>query len=239
MADGRDRRPEDPVEERGIRDWDEDDWEQFMRKADVRSARYQELFETLLDHPSRDEIIAREMGWGNIFEECEADAETCDDCGERASCRIHEMSRVCATMQRAASCSEVTDRQFEEVKQIPAYRKGHEFCLRLHNYVNKHYEVEDEPDEDLMMALSTAHLIPAKIAAGHGMGYGRDCLCGNIASCKRALRRTDSCIDALRGMRARKLLSEAHLARFIKQAESIREEVAGWIEDLRSRVWWK
>jgi len=238
MAQRRDRRPVDPVGDRDIRDWDEDDWELFMRKAEVRSARYQELIETLIDHPNRDEIIAREMGWGNIFEECGSEAESCEECQHRGTCRVYEMNRVCASME-AAQSSAVTSREFELVRKIPAYRKGHDFCLRLHNYINKHYRVEGEPDEDLMMALSAAHLIPAKIAGGHGMGYGRDCLCGNIANCKRAMKNADACIAALEDMKAKKLLPEAHLDKFIKQARAIREEVANWIEELRSRVWWR
>ena len=32
-------------------DWDEEDWERFLQKADVRTAKYMELFETLHNHP--------------------------------------------------------------------------------------------------------------------------------------------------------------------------------------------
>jgi hypothetical protein len=42
--------------------WNEQQWEDFMKRSDVRSARYGELFETLIDHPDLDEIIDKEMG---------------------------------------------------------------------------------------------------------------------------------------------------------------------------------
>ena len=41
--------------------WNEEQWEEFMKRSDVRSARFGELFETLIDHPDRDEIIDKEM----------------------------------------------------------------------------------------------------------------------------------------------------------------------------------
>src|ERR671914_64305 len=63
-------RPNQPDE----REYDPDDdkpmneaqWEAFMREGDLRAARFGELLETLMDHPNRDELVAREMGWDEI-----------------------------------------------------------------------------------------------------------------------------------------------------------------------------
>ncbi len=49
--------------------WDEYDWERFLREQDLRTERYLELLERYVDHPSRDEIIAQEMGWAEITED--------------------------------------------------------------------------------------------------------------------------------------------------------------------------
>ena len=57
-----DHEPDDPP-------WTEDQWERFMQRSDVRSAKFGELLETLRDHPDRDEIIAREMGWDHRLED--------------------------------------------------------------------------------------------------------------------------------------------------------------------------
>ena len=38
-------------------------WRRMMQESDARSAKFGELLETLIDHPDRDEIINREMGW--------------------------------------------------------------------------------------------------------------------------------------------------------------------------------
>jgi len=46
--------------------WDEYDWERFLREQDLRTERYLELLEKFADHPERDALIAREMGWVDL-----------------------------------------------------------------------------------------------------------------------------------------------------------------------------
>ncbi len=50
----------DPESERA---WDEYQWERFLQQQDQKTEKYMELLEKYLDHPDRDRIIAREMGW--------------------------------------------------------------------------------------------------------------------------------------------------------------------------------
>ena len=50
------------------RAWDEHDWERFLRQQDNKTEKYMELLEKYLDHPDRDQIIAREMGWTQLLE---------------------------------------------------------------------------------------------------------------------------------------------------------------------------
>ncbi|MEP6956150.1 MAG: hypothetical protein ABI883_04940, partial [Chthoniobacterales bacterium] len=45
------------------RAWDEYEWERFLQQQDHKTEKYMELLEKYLDHPQRDQIIAREMGW--------------------------------------------------------------------------------------------------------------------------------------------------------------------------------
>jgi hypothetical protein len=49
--------------------WDEYDWERFLQQQDRKTERYMELLEKYIDHPDRDQIIAREMGWTHLLEE--------------------------------------------------------------------------------------------------------------------------------------------------------------------------
>ena len=47
--------------------WDEYEWERFLQQQDHKTEKYMELLEKYLDHPQRDQIIAREMGWTQLF----------------------------------------------------------------------------------------------------------------------------------------------------------------------------
>src|SRR5919199_3752157 len=68
------------------RAWDEYDWERFLQQQDQRTEKYMELLEKYLDHPQRDQIIAREMGWTQLVDgedwSEEVDAMLDDEGGE-------------------------------------------------------------------------------------------------------------------------------------------------------------
>lgn len=49
--------------------WSEEEWLEDMKRSDARADRFGELLETLQDHPNRDELVAREMGWADFTEE--------------------------------------------------------------------------------------------------------------------------------------------------------------------------
>jgi len=51
------------------RPWDEYEWERFLQEQDRKTEHYMELLEKYMDHPNRDEIIAREMGWTHLLDE--------------------------------------------------------------------------------------------------------------------------------------------------------------------------
>jgi hypothetical protein len=49
--------------------WDEYEWERFLQQQDRKTDQYFALFEKYSDHPDRDEIIAREMGWNHVMDD--------------------------------------------------------------------------------------------------------------------------------------------------------------------------
>src|SRR3954469_22795449 len=54
--------------------WDEYEWERFLQQQDHKTEKYMELLEKYLDHPQRDQIIAREMGWTQLLSEEEGNS---------------------------------------------------------------------------------------------------------------------------------------------------------------------
>ena len=55
--------------------WDEYDWERFLQDQEIRTEKYMGLIEKYMDHPDRDAIIAREMGWTHMSEDDSRDWE--------------------------------------------------------------------------------------------------------------------------------------------------------------------
>ncbi|HEX4084740.1 MAG TPA: hypothetical protein VHY22_07515 [Chthoniobacteraceae bacterium] len=53
--------------------WDEYQWERFLQQQDRKTEHYMELLERYMDHPDRDQIIAREMGWSHLLDGAEED----------------------------------------------------------------------------------------------------------------------------------------------------------------------
>jgi PAS domain-containing protein len=67
-------------------EWDEHDYEKFMKECDARTDKYMELLEKYGDSPEAEERIAKEMGWLRELTEEEAEIE---------KQRIEEMNRAC------------------------------------------------------------------------------------------------------------------------------------------------
>ena len=230
---------EPSFDRRDDEEWDEYDWERFLQRSEVRAARFQELFETLLNHPDRDEIIAREMGWDKSPNKCPKDQD-CSQCDERFDCEIYEMSRLASEAEDIEDDADLQDlvASFEEVKEIPAYRRAEDFAALLEKALQEHV-ADWENNEDAVNAYMSAHMVAAQIAGGHGIGYERDSLCGNIANCKRAVRNLQSCIEQLADFPTQGELPPAEAARLRAEAEQVGVELDRWIESLRARVWWR
>jgi hypothetical protein len=215
-------------------DWDEEDWERFLQKADVRTAKYLELFETLHNHPDCDNLIAKEMGWSHKYEDCDYNNGSCDNCGKRNECRIYEINQI---FDNSTEYDETIESDVEDVKNIIAYKKSYELYIKLSKYFRNREGVD--ADEDFLEAISASSKISAKIAGGHGMGYERDSLCGNIANCKRSLKNARICVYSLEIVRAKSTLPDSDINILISEAIKVEREVLKWIEYLRSRIWWR
>jgi len=231
----------DPSSELPYReDWDENDWERFLQRADVRTAKYQELFETLLDHPERDRLIAREMGWADDHNSSGCDDKECRECDERFDCEAYELLRLANDPESIGDDPEADDiiASFDEVRRIPAYGAANEFASRLQERLRAKMPGWDD-DEDAAEALINAHMVAARIAGGHGIGYDRDSLCGNIANGKRGRRNLEICVEHIRHLEARRVLDASVARDMVGDSRKVAAALENWIEQLRARIWWQ
>ena len=95
--------------------WDEYQWERFLQQQDRKTEQYFQLFEKYQDHPERDEIIAREMGWNHSDD---------DDDEEE---------------------SDEDEEEFEELQQSEVYMQSMELNRRVFTMVEERETLKDHP----------------------------------------------------------------------------------------------
>lgn len=211
------------------RPWGEAEWERFLRVSDARSARFGELFETLIDHPDRDAILHREMGWGKE-EDSAADDE--DDV----------TAETLSSLNDPPSEEEIEDirRERDDLEQLPAYRQSFDWALRVFEVLNVELpKLGGDLEDVLAQAVCDAQMVAAKIAGGHGMGYEDESLCGNIVCCKRALEAAQRSLQSLSELSHRHPPLSDSLAPLLQEGQEIERLVQDRIAELRARVWWE
>jgi hypothetical protein len=218
--------------------WTEQQWEEFMRKSDARSARFGELLETLRDHPDRDAIIAREMGWDRDpdrppldvplpqeWSEADADEDPFFDSDGDDDIDAYLRGKR------------------NSLEAMPAYAQGMEWGLHVHealkDYGSPDGGLHTELDEEIGRALEGSMCVAAKIAGAHGMGYEDEVLCGNIVRCRLAADYARQGIDSLERLSAGGEVPAAVLEPLIEEGRRVLQLVEKHIAELRSRVWWE
>ena len=211
------------------RPWTEEQWERFMEKSDARSAKFGELLETFMDHPDRDEIISHEMGW---------DRDELDEDDEEGE--FDSEGWESPDLEADEDWEEVQRQEEESLHAIPAYSRGYEFGLKVHDVLKPFFTPDQEDqDEDLIESVRGGFTIAAKIAGAHGMGYEDDVLCGNIVCCKKSIAAANECLQGLESLRARGAVPAQVLNPLIRECKEVRELVDEHIAQLRGRVWWQ
>lgn len=232
--------------------WTEEQWDQFMRKADLRSARYTELLETLIDEPDRDEIIDHEMGWDRkrdnvdtewieALEEAAAEAVEGGEELTDADARKHDPGEL---LPESALGSHKDGDYFDEsdgqLHRIPAYHLAMALSKRIDAALKPMMSgSSDEPHEEVSQAFIQIKIAAAKIAGGHGMGYHEDVLGGNVVNCKRALDAAGECATALKALIKLELLPEDAAATLLAELAAVQQAIESRIAELRSRMWWQ
>lgn len=163
---------------------DEFEWEQSMKESDERSDQFGELMEKYRDHPDRDRIVAREMGWDRLEDMLDADARGVYD-EARAQMEKMEIPELEPNPE-----TEGEDWIRTEDGEIchPVYHRAFEMSIRLH------HDMKDrgfEKDDPIQAMIFSTHMIGAKLAGAlNDLAYDRDMdiMAGMIvASLKRAL----------------------------------------------------
>ncbi len=174
------------------RAWDEYDWERFLQQQDHKTEKYMELLEKYLDHPQRDQIIAREMGWTQI-DSAEDWAEELED-GGGSSPSDEELAAADET-------GAVPGETFEDHK---LYRAAFALTIWIDRLFDDHPSLQNEPSA-VKLATHSA-LASAKLAAALS-DDDVDEIGMTIAYLKRALKAITMSMEAAAALRTEQLIT--------------------------------
>lgn len=195
--------------------WDEYQWERFLQEQDRNTEKYFGLLEEFVDHPERDELIAREMGWDSCADDCE----------------IEEIAELLCGQEFDDDEDPVDESEFDKFTKSPIY----EDTLRLHRWINKWIEsderLRDHP-EAIRFATRSA-VCGAKLAAA---------LCGDditelgmtIAYLKRALKASNDALDAAAKLVDAGILDKRRAAVARRYVFKIRNCAVDYMSEFRS-----
>jgi len=220
----------DPEEE-----WNEHDYEKFLKESDARTDKYMELLDKYGDSDEAEEKIAEEMGWRHELTEEEA---------EEQNRRIEEMNRACE--EAANEPDPEPDPQREGIDWIrtedgelrhPLQHRCFESAMKYWHEVDELglHKAEDKDLDNFVFEFQTTgvKLGGALDGIAEGRPYGDDSF--TVAYLKRALDHLHKSQAALEAVAPKKLLPEAMVKEARQELFEIREGILKLMDELRGR----
>lgn len=233
MSDEADKDPEDD------RPWTEAEWEDFMKKSDLRAAMYQERLETEFNARQRGEevdenAISQDMGW-------QEDYETSDDDGIDRPW----LDEAFENLSDPQFMEEIDREEREEelaLEKILPYRRSIRLSRQIRHWLAPILDRPFDENSDACRLLGTLCVGPdlcgAKIAGGHGMGYDDHMIGGNIVNNRRGRDGLIEARDALQELLAMKEVPEDLAKKIQEQLDELIAQMDERIAELRKRITW-
>lgn len=227
-------------QQRGQKDsgqeWDEHDYEKFLKESDARTDKYMELLEKYGDSDEAEEKIAREMGW-----ERELTAEEAEE--ERQ--RIEEINRACEEALNEPPPEPDPHREGIDWVRTEDGDIAHPLQHRCSESAMKYWKLTEElglegcEDKDLGAFIFEFQTTGVKLAGAlsgiaKGEGYSDDAF--TVACLKRALNHLHKSQAGLEAVAPKKLLPENLIVEARKELFEIREGILKLMDKFRGRT---
>jgi hypothetical protein len=216
-------------------EWDEHDYEKFLKESDARTDKYMELLDKYGDSPEAEEKIAKEMGWLRELTEEEAEAERQ---------RIEEMNRACEEALNEPPPEPEPHREgIDWVRTAngdlrhPLQHRCFESALKVWHACDELGLAESE-DEDLQQFIFEFQTTGVKLGgalSGIARGEGFSDPAFTVAYLKRALDHLHKAQAGLEAVATKKLLPEEMVAGARKELFEIREGILQLMDEFRGR----
>lgn len=226
-------------------EWNEHDYEKFMKECDARTDKYMELQEKYGDSPDAEEKIAKEMGWDREdppSHECFGAAGEDEDDEEGMS--IEEMNRITEEALNEPPPEPEPHREGIDWIRTKEGRLRHPLQHRCHESAMKVWRkcdalgIEESEDSDLSQFVFEFHTTAAKLAgalSGVAEGRGFRDHAFTVAYLKRALDHLYKAQAGLEAVAPKKILPEKMMAEARKEMFEIREGILKLMDEFRGR----
>src|SRR5260221_931882 len=226
------RGQKDPEEE-----WDEHDYEKFMKESEARTDKYMELLDKYGDSDEAEAKIAEEMGW---LKEDQTEEEI-----EEASKRIEEIKAICEAAAKEPPPEPDPHREGidwirtedGEVRH-PLQHRCFESAMKLWHQTDE-LGLDKSDDPELGQFIFEFQTTGVKLAGGldglaMGKGYGDAAFTGG--DFKRGLGHLHKSQAGLEAVAPKKLLPEPLITEARKELFEIREGILRLMDELRGRA---
>jgi DNA-dependent RNA polymerase auxiliary subunit epsilon len=201
---------------------DEFEWELFLRASDRRSTKLGELLEKYSDHPDRDRLIARGMGWKEIEEMLDAQAESSGEEEEEEELEFDEPDE-------------------EEIARSERPIRHPLVTRIIDRSVELSHLTENQRDDDLDEMIGSYMVVGPKIAGALTIGdreLGPDLNMSGlvVAKLKRAVAELSRAITAANRLRESKRQLPFSIDDCITEMLQTRQEILALMDDFRKKI---
>ena len=216
-------------------EWNEHDYEKFLKESDARTDKYMELLDQYGDSAEAEARIAKEMGW--------LDEDQTDDGQERMS--IEEINAICEAAANEPPPEPDPHREGIDWVRTEDGDLRHPLQHRCFESAMKFWHQADElgldksADKDLGQFIFEFQTTGAKLAGalnGIARGAGFTDAAFTVAYLKRALDHLHKSQAGLEAVAPKKLLPETMVAEARKEMFEIREGILHLMDELRGRA---
>src|SRR5882724_2102071 len=227
------------AQQRGQKDpedeWNEHDYEKFLKESDARTDKYMELLDKYGDSDEAEEKIAREMGWARELTEEEA---------EEQNQRIEEMNAACEEAlndppfepdpaREGIDWIRTKDGELRHPLQHRCFESAMKFWHRADELGRE--KAEDKDLDQFIFEFQTTGVKLAGAIDGIAEGHPYQDNSFTVAYLKRALDHLHKSQAGLEATAPKRLLPEAMITEARQELFEIREGILKLMDELRGR----
>ena len=212
-------------------EWDEHDYEKFMKESDARTDKYMELLDKYGDSDEAEEIIAKEMGWDNKDDEAGDESFSITEINAICEAAANEPPPEPDPHREGIDWIRTDDGDLHHPLQYRCFKN----CVKFMNQV-KESGLEDADDPDLVQFISEFQKTGAKLAGAlDPIAQGEEIYDAafTIAYLKRGLDCLHKSQAGLEALAPKQLAPESMIVEARKELFEIREEILRLMNELR------